>query len=84
MNAKAYKTQMQEFQKYAKDIPSESYSLRGMKPPKFIEEELCDMLANAVSEAQEIKLISQGWILTTKSWKESLDKLENLKPIIFR
>ena len=40
------------------------------------------MLANAVSETQENKQISQGWRLTTNSWKESLNKLENLEPII--
>ena len=82
MNAKAYKTQMQEFQKYAEDIPLESYSLQGMKPPKFTKAELCNMLANAVLETQEKKLTSQGWRLTTNSWKETLNKLENLKPII--
>ena len=81
MNAKAYKTQMREFQKYAEDIPSESYSLQGMKPSKFTKVELRDMLANTVSETQENKLTSQGWRLTTNNWKESLDKSENLEPL---
>ena len=53
-----------------------------MKPTKLTKAELRDMLANALSETQENKLISKGWRLTTNSWKESLNKLENLKPII--
>ena len=36
------------------------------------------MLANAMSEAQENKLISQNWRITSNSWSETLDKLENL------
>ena len=82
LNAKAYKTRIKEFQKYIQDIPSDSHNQAGQKPSKFTELELRYMLVNAVSEAQENKLISQGWRITAENWNKTLDKLENLKPQI--
>ena len=82
MNAKVYKQQMQEFQSYVGDIPSETVNFQGLTPPKVSESEICNMLANAVLETQQNKLTSIGWRITTKWWKETLYKLENLKPII--
>ena len=67
MNAKAYKTRMREFQKYTGDILSESHNQLGLKPSRFTETELRYMLANAVSEAQENKLISQDWRITSNN-----------------
>ena len=84
MNAKAYKTCMREFQKYTENILLESYALLGMKPPKFTKSELRNMLANAVTETQENKLISQWWRITTNGWNESLNKLGNLEQTISR
>ena len=82
MNTKAYKQRFLELQSYVGDVPCEICNSLGRCPAKFNKAKHCKILSNAVTQLQQNKLVSCGWRLTTKPWKEILNKLESLEHII--
>ena len=77
-----YRQQFIELQLCAPWIPNEVINKMGIRPKIFNETKRRKVLVNALSGGQKNELLSSAWKPARNEWKNTLNHLSTLKPIV--
>ena len=77
-----YVIRFQELQSYAPHVPSEALARMGRTPEALNEMDCREVLREALPEAYQNEIITQGWKIMERPWHATTDKLRTMEPMI--